>query len=213
LREHLERFRTVFDQAAIGMATLTLAGRIVRANAALARLIGCEEDQLVGTPYWDLGPGEAREGIAKAVADVASGVAPSVVLEHDLAAGRWARTTIAAVADSAGNPLYLFAQAEDTTDRRTTTAQLRVTEERFRLMVESVQDYAIFMLDAGGHIATWNLGAQRMKGYRADEIIGRHFRTFNTEDAKASRHPEHELEIAVREGRYEEEGWRVRKDG
>jgi len=213
LREHLERFRTVFDQAAIGMATLTLAGRIVRANAALARLIGCEEDQLVGTPYWDLGPGEAREGIAKAVADVASGVAPSVVLEHDLAAGRWARTTIAAVADSAGNPLYLFAQAEDTTDRRTTTAQLRVTEERFRLMVESVQDYAIFMLDAGGHIATWNLGAQRMKGYRADEIIGRHFRTFYTEDAKASRHPEHELEIAVREGRYEEEGWRVRKDG
>src|SRR5581483_9240382 len=125
----------------------------------------------------------------------------------------WARTTIAAVADSAGNPLYLFAQAEDTTDRRTTTAQLRVTEERFRLMVESVQDYAIFMLDAGGHIATWNLGAQRMKGYRADEIIGRHFRTFYTEDAKASRHPEHELEIAVREGRYEEEGWRVRKDG
>jgi len=85
--------------------------------------------------------------------------------------------------------------------------------EQLVLLVESVQDYAIFMLDPDGVITTWNRGAERIKGYRADEIIGRHFSTFYTPDAIARDHPAHELEIAVREGRFEEEGWRVRKDG
>ena len=87
------------------------------------------------------------------------------------------------------------------------------SEERFRLLVESVQDYAIFMLDAQGHIATWNAGAKRFKGYEAEEIIGQHFSRFYTEEDVASGHPEKELKIAAREGRYEEDGWRVRKDG
>jgi PAS domain S-box-containing protein len=82
-----------------------------------------------------------------------------------------------------------------------------------RLLLESVKDYAIFMLDPEGRIASWNSGAQRIKGYRAAEVIGRHFSLFYPPAAVAARHPEHELEIAVREGRYEEEGWRVRKDG
>ena len=91
--------------------------------------------------------------------------------------------------------------------------ELRHSEERFRLLIESVVDYAIFMLDPGGHITTWNAGAQRMKGYRADEIVGQHFRVFYPEEDQERRHPEHELELAVRDGRYEEEGWRIRKDG
>jgi PAS domain S-box-containing protein len=85
--------------------------------------------------------------------------------------------------------------------------------EQLALLVDHVQDYAIFMLDPGGHVATWNRGAQRIKGYRADEIIGRHFSTFYTPDAIARDHPAHELEVAVEVGRFEEEGWRVRKDG
>jgi PAS domain S-box-containing protein len=80
-------------------------------------------------------------------------------------------------------------------------------------MVEAVKDYAIFMLDTDGIITTWNLGAQRLKGYSADEIIGRHFRTFYPEEQQRAKHPEYELEVAMRDGRYEEEGWRVRKDG
>jgi PAS domain S-box-containing protein len=87
------------------------------------------------------------------------------------------------------------------------------SDERFRLFVESVKDYAIFMLDSGGHIVSWNAGAQRIKGWTEQEIVGRHFSIFYTPDAQASRHPDHELEIAKAEGRYEEEGWRVRKDG
>src|SRR5438045_1132684 len=83
----------------------------------------------------------------------------------------------------------------------------------FRLLVETVKDYAIFMLDTGGHVATWNPGAERIKGYRADEIIGKHFSIFYPPDDIAAGKTERELEIATREGRFEEEGWRIRKDG
>src|SRR3954471_21168672 len=83
----------------------------------------------------------------------------------------------------------------------------------YELMVDSVNDYAIFMLDPSGNIASWNRGAQRIKGYTADEVIGKHFSTFYTPEDLATDKPRRELEIAVREGRYEEEGVRVRKDG
>jgi PAS domain S-box-containing protein len=86
-------------------------------------------------------------------------------------------------------------------------------EERFRLLVESVKDYAIFILDPGGHVLTWNLGAERIKGYRAAEIIGKHFSIFYPPEDIAAGKTERELEIATREGRFEEEGWRIRKDG
>jgi PAS domain S-box-containing protein len=83
----------------------------------------------------------------------------------------------------------------------------------YRLMVDSVHDYAIFMLDPGGYIASWNRGAQRIKGYSADEIIGQHFSIFYRPEDIAIGHPQHELDTAVREGRFEEERPRVRKDG
>ena len=83
----------------------------------------------------------------------------------------------------------------------------------YQLMVEAVRDYAIFMLDPNGYVASWNTGAERIKGYSAAEIIGQHFSVFYPQEAVASGHPAHELEIAVAEGRFEEEGWRVKKDG
>jgi PAS domain S-box-containing protein len=84
--------------------------------------------------------------------------------------------------------------------------------ELHRLLVESVRDYAIFALDPHGYILSWNAGAQQFKGYTADEAIGQHFSIFYPEEMIARRHPEHELETAAREGHFEEEGWRVRKD-
>ena len=90
---------------------------------------------------------------------------------------------------------------------------LRASEERFHLMVKHVKDYAIFMLDAEGHVATWNAGAERIKGYRADEIIGRHFSCFYIPDDVQAGKPEQLLKEAETKGRCEEEGWRVRKDG
>jgi PAS domain S-box-containing protein len=83
----------------------------------------------------------------------------------------------------------------------------------YQLLVDSVQDYAIFALDAGGHVLSWNAGAQRLKGYTRDEIVGRHFSTFYPPEALAAGKPAWELEVAERDGRVEDEGWRVRKDG
>jgi PAS domain S-box-containing protein len=87
------------------------------------------------------------------------------------------------------------------------------SEDRFRLLVEGVQDYAIFMLDPDGRVASWNEGARRVNGYEPAEIIGRHFSTFYTPEDLADGKPARELEVARRDGKYEEEGWRVRKDG
>jgi PAS domain S-box-containing protein len=83
----------------------------------------------------------------------------------------------------------------------------------YRLLVESVRDYAIFALDPGGRVMSWNEGAQRLKGYAADEIIGRHFSTFYPPEKVAEGFPDYELRVARQEGRFEDEGWRVRKDG
>ncbi|QJW90929.1 PAS domain S-box protein [Spirosoma taeanense] len=91
--------------------------------------------------------------------------------------------------------------------------ELRQSEERYRLMIEGVKDYAIFMLDTTGHILTWNEGARRIKGYSANEIIGRHFSTFYTAEDLESQKPARELRIAIETGRYEEEGWRVKRNG
>jgi PAS domain S-box-containing protein len=90
---------------------------------------------------------------------------------------------------------------------------LRRTEERFRLLVDAVQDYAIFMLDVQGHVSSWNTGAQRIKGYAVSEIIGKHFSVFYPEEDLRAGKPERELEVAAKEGRFEDEGWRLRKDG
>jgi PAS domain S-box-containing protein len=90
---------------------------------------------------------------------------------------------------------------------------LRRTEERFRLLVDAVQDYAIFMLDVQGHVSSWNTGAERIKGYTVSEIIGKHFSVFYPEEDLRAGKPERELVIAAKEGRFEDEGWRLRKDG
>ena len=214
LDQHLERFREVFDQAAIGMATMTLTGRLVRANRAMADLVGVPAEDLVGRFYGDLTHDEAQR-VSEALEDIQARSQDLVLLEHGLAqdGARTVRATLAPVRDSDGRALYLFLQVQDITAERAALDELQESEERFRLLVEAVEDYAIFMLDPGGHIVSWNSGAQRSKLYAADEIIGQHFRVFYPPDLVASRHPEHELEIALREGHYEEEGWRIRKDG
>jgi len=97
--------------------------------------------------------------------------------------------------------------------REVNAARPNAAGEQLELLVSSVVDYAIFMLDTTGTIITWNEGAHRIKGYTADEIIGRHFSIFYPAHEVRIRKPEWELEVATREGRYEEEGWRLRKDG
>jgi PAS domain S-box-containing protein len=120
--------------------------------------------------------------------------------------------------DELGREIAARKQAEDALGQANAELQqqveaLRASEERFRLLVEGTRDYAIFMLDPAGRIASWNPGAERINGYRAEEIVGRHLSSFYPAEAAAAGLPERELRVATAQGRYEEEGWRVRKDG
>jgi PAS domain S-box-containing protein len=202
-------------------------GHVVTWNDGARRLKGYTGDDIIGRHFSQFYPPE----------DVAEGV-PQRFLESARTNGRheaegwrirkdgsrfWADVVITALRDEQGTLVGFGKVTRDLTARQLATEQLRTSAadlraanaalEQFRLLVASVRDYAIFMLDASGRIRTWNAGAQNIKGYTADEAIGQHFELFYTDEARARKHPAYELEVATREGRFEEEGWRVRKDG
>ena len=125
----------------------------------------------------------------------------------------WCNVVITAVRNEAGVLTGFAKITRDLTAQREYLEALRQSEERFRLLVDNVKDYAIFMLDPDGYVVSWNAGAARIKGYTRKEIVGRHFSTFYTREEAAAGKPARELAIARQLGRVEDEGWRVRKDG
>jgi PAS domain S-box-containing protein len=125
----------------------------------------------------------------------------------------WAHVVIDPIRTPQDELIGFAEVARDFTERREAEAALRRSEEQFRLLVQGVTDYAIYMLDRDGRVSNWNAGAQRIKGYLPHEIIGRHFSQFYTEEDRRAGVPERGLENARREGRWEKEGWRLRKDG
>lgn len=132
----------------------------------------------------------------------------------------WANVVITPVLDEDKNHLGFTKVTRDWTERKNledellrTNEELKGSEERMRFLIAGVKDYAIFMLDAEGNIATWNEGARRIKGYEAEEIIGHHFSKFYTPESVAKQYPQFELRQALKHERFEDEGWRIRKDG
>jgi PAS domain S-box-containing protein len=218
LRESEEHFgKLVAGVRDYAVFLLDRAGNVATWNTGAEQIKGYRADQIVGRHFSTFYPPDA----------VSSGW-PAHELEVAAVTGRfedegwrvrqdgtrfWASVVITALRDDAGQVRGFLKITRDRTDRKQAEEKLRLSEERFRLMVEGVKDYAIFMLDPEGRVVTWNAGAERLKGYTADEIIGRHFSTFYPEDALARGWPEEELRRAVADGRVEDEGWRVRKDG
>ncbi|HYE91830.1 MAG TPA: PAS domain S-box protein [Terriglobales bacterium] len=191
------------------------AGNILSWNAGAKRLKGYTREEIVGRNFSTFYPEE----------DLAAGK-PARELEVAAREGRledegwrlrkdgsrfWANVVITALRDTSGTLVGFAKVTRDLTERRRTLEALLESEERFRLMVQSVKDYAIFMLDPDGFVSSWNEGAQRIKGYTEEEIVGRHFSVFYPPGKEAL--PGRLLEAAKRDGRVENEGWRVRKDG
>jgi PAS domain S-box-containing protein len=125
----------------------------------------------------------------------------------------WAYVVIDPIRDRSGQIIGFAKITRDLTERKAAEQVLHRSEEQFRLLVQGVSDYAIYLLDLEGNITSWNLGAQRIKGYFANEIIGQHFSRFYTDDDRAAGLPELALETVRKQGRFEKEAWRVRKDG
>lgn len=125
----------------------------------------------------------------------------------------WALSVLEIVCDESGTLIGFAEVTRDMTERHAAQQALEESERRFRLLVQGVVDYSMFMLDPSGMVVNWNAGAERIKGYKAPEILGHHFSQFYTPEDRAAGRPFRAIETATREGRFEGEGWRVRKDG
>jgi PAS domain S-box-containing protein len=192
-------------------------GRVLSWNTGARRLKGYEEREILGRPFATFFTPEDR----------ANGL-PDKVLAAAAAEGRyetegwrvrkdgsrlWVLGVVDAIRDERGNLVGFAKITRDITERRMADQHLQDSEQRFRRLVNAVVDYAIFQLDVAGYVSTWNSGAQRIKGYAAEDIIGQHFSRFYTAEDQKVGVPARALETAAREGKYEAEGLRVRKDG
>ncbi|MGF6985085.1 PAS domain S-box-containing protein [Paraburkholderia atlantica] len=196
---------------------LDAKGHVVSWNAGAQKLKGYTENEIVGQHFSRFYTEEA----------VARGW-PSYELEQAALTGRfenedwrvrkdgttfWSNVVITAIRNEQGEVTGFAKITRDLTAQREYLEAMRQSEERFRLLVDSVKDYAIFMLDPQGFVVSWNSGAARIKGYTHDEIVGRHFSLFYVPEEAAAGKPARELAIARQIGTVEDEGWRVRKDG
>jgi formate hydrogenlyase transcriptional activator len=188
-------------------------GEILLANTRTKQMFGYCHDELLGCSVGLLVPEPLFERYIRQGTECYAYQAESLELQARRKDGSVFPVEINVSPFETEDGLLLASAIRDATQRKQTEMRLRQNEERLRLLIEEVKDYAIFMLDPEGRIASWNKGAERIRGYRAEEIIGRHFSCFYTpEDVKAGR-PQEVLEEALAEGRVEIEGWRVRKDG
>jgi PAS domain S-box-containing protein len=212
------RFRMLVEgvvDSAIYM--LDPSGVITNWNAGAERLKGYTADEVVGKHFSQFYSREDRAaglptGVLETAAREGSHESEGWQLRKD-GSRFWASVVIDAIRNKAGQLEGFAKVTRDITERRAAQDALRESERQFRLLVENVTDHALYMLDPNGIVTSWNAGARRIKGYSAGEIIGQHFSRFYTERDRAAGNPSRALYTAMQDGRFEAEGWRMRKDG
>ena len=217
--EHAQAlFEKLFLASPDAIIVTTIDGHISAASPATERLFGYSQSELIGNlveiliPERFRGRHPQRRG-AYVAAPVVRPMGTGLELYGLRKDGTEFPVDIMLSPVEADGDHSILTVVRDITERKQAETALRHSEERFRLLVEGAIDYAIFMLDPQGRVATWNSGAERIKGYTADEILGQHFSKFYPQESVERGKPQHELEVAAAEGRFEDEGWRIRKDG
>jgi PAS domain S-box-containing protein len=211
------RLRELLESAPDAILEIDDQGRIVLLNRMAERLFGYTREELLGQTVDKLVPDALRVTHKQHRAHYLSHPATrpmgsALKLEARRKDGSHFPVEISLSPVESESGLRVTAIIRDTTERRRAEERQREAEQRFRLMIEAVRDYAIFTLSPEGMVASWNMGAQRIKQYTAEEIVGKHFSVFYLLEDRDTR-PAKELEIVRATGRFEEEGWRVRKDG
>jgi len=212
------RFQLLIDSVTdYAIYMLDPTGIVVSWNPGAQRFKGYTESEILGEHFSRFYPDEDRRtGLPQRALDTAAreGKFESEGWRIRKDGTRfWAHVVIDPIRDQRGNLIGFAKITRDLTERREAQLALKASEERFRILVQGVTDYAIFMLDPQGYITNWNTGAERIKGYRQDEIVSQHFSRFYTEEDRAGGLPERALRTAAQEGKFEHEGWRVRNDG
>jgi two-component system, chemotaxis family, CheB/CheR fusion protein len=218
LRKTEERFRLLVSGVKdYAIFVLDPKGRIRSWNEGAERINGYSAKEIIGEHFSIFYREEDRQA-GKPEKEIETAVSAGRFEEEAIRLRKdgtkyWANVILNPLFDE-NRRIYGFAKVtRDITERKLAEEKLRESEERFQTLVHSVKDYAIFMLDRRGYIKSWNVGAERIKGYKAEEILGQHFSKFYTEEDIKKQKPEHLLEVAESSERVEDEGWRVRKDG
>jgi hypothetical protein len=213
-----ERYRLLVDAVTdYAIYMLDAEGRIASWNPGAKRFKGYEEAEILGEHFSRFYTDDDR----------ATGL-PQRALDTAVAEGRfegegwrvrkdgtrfWCHVVIDPIWSPDGKVIGFAKVTRDLTERKLAEESLKQSEQQFRLLVQGVTDYAIYMLDPHGVVTNWNIGAERIKGYLPDEIIGQHYSLFFTEEDRQFGAPQRGLDTALREGRFASQGWRVRKDG